>query len=169
MTLSSDRPRSLLSNQILCGTTVSAGISFPAVRVEHANRVALILSPYFPPSTLAGVHRARHLAKHLPASGWTPLVVCVDEAHHEERLDPELAALLPCRHRSCESRGHAGWLTRRIGVGDIGLRAWAHLRRTLFRVIETKTGRRCLDYGSAILSDAACSGDQEAFRRAGRS
>ena len=51
---------------------------------------ALIISPYFPPSTLAGVHRARHLAKYLPGAGWHPIVLCVDEAHHEQRLDPDL-------------------------------------------------------------------------------
>jgi hypothetical protein len=58
-----------------------------------SDRVAVIVSPFFPPSTLAGVHRARHLAKHLPAAGWQPIVLCVDEAGHEERLDPALAAL----------------------------------------------------------------------------
>ena len=35
-------------------------------------RRCLITSPHFPPSTVAGVHRARHLAKHLPAHGWAP-------------------------------------------------------------------------------------------------
>ena len=30
-------------------------------------RSVVLISPHFPPSTLAGVHRARHMAKHLPA------------------------------------------------------------------------------------------------------
>ena len=47
-------------------------------------REMVLVSPYFPPSTLAGVHRARHLAKHLPAWGWKPIVLCVDEAFHEQ-------------------------------------------------------------------------------------
>ncbi len=46
-------------------------------------RRVLVVSPHFPPSTLAGVHRARHLAKHLPAAGWRPTVLCVDESHHQ--------------------------------------------------------------------------------------
>ena len=58
-------------------------------------RRVLIVSPYFPPSTVAGVHRARHLATHLPAAGWEPTVLCVDKAYHTERLDPGLAELLP--------------------------------------------------------------------------
>src|ERR1019366_891330 len=30
------------------------------------------------------------------------------------------------------------YLTRRIGVGDIGLRAWMHLQRTIFRAIDRR-------------------------------
>ena len=138
MTLSSARPGSFVSNQISSRKTVSAAISSPAVRVEYTNRVALILSPYFPPSTLAGVHRARHLAKHLPASGWTPVVICVNETYHEERLDLGLAALLPANIGVVKTGAVPAWLTRRSGVGDIGLRARAHLRRTLFKVVETR-------------------------------
>jgi hypothetical protein len=129
-----------------CNATIAAASAMTArnnsdlvVRVEQPKRVALILSPYFPPSTLAGVHRARHLAKHLPASGWMPVVVCVDEAHHEERLDLELAALLPAGIEIAKAGAAPAWLTRQIGVGDIGLRAWAHMRRTLFKVIQKRS------------------------------
>lgn len=100
--------------------------------------MVLILSPYFPPSTLAGVHRARHLAKYLPASGWTPVVVCVDEAHHEEQLDPALAALVPTSIEVAKTGAVPVGLTRYIGVGDIGLRAWPHLQRTVAAVIERR-------------------------------
>jgi hypothetical protein len=62
-----------------------------------SNRVVVLLSPYFPPSTVAGVHRARHVAKHLPAAGWQAVVLCVDKAYHEERLDLDLARLVPAR------------------------------------------------------------------------
>jgi hypothetical protein len=135
----SARPDPFVSNRSSVGKSVPAGISLPAVRMEHAGRVAVIISSYFPPSTLAGVHRARHLAKHLSASGWTPVVVCVDETHQEEWPDPELAALLPAGIEVLKSGAVPAWLTRRIGVRDIGLRAWAHLRRTLFRLIETRS------------------------------
>jgi Glycosyl transferase 4-like domain len=123
-------------NRSLVGKTISASNSLPAIRTEDASRVVVILSPYFPPSTLAGVHRARHLAKHLQAWDWTPVIVCVDEAHHEERLDPALVTLLPAGIEVAKAGAAPAWLTRRIGVGDIGLRAWAHLKRTLFTVLE---------------------------------
>jgi hypothetical protein len=94
-------------------------------------RRVLIVSPHFPPSTLAGVHRARHLANHLPAVGWHPIVLCVDEKQHEERLDPDLARLLPRELDIIKVGAWPASLTRLAGVGDIGLRAFSHLRAAL--------------------------------------
>jgi hypothetical protein len=101
-------------------------------------RRVLLLSPHFPPSTLAGVHRARHLAKHLPAAGWQPTVLCVDEAHHTERLDPELARLLP---RDLDVVKTGAWppgLMRLAGIGDIGLRAYRHLGAALAETVKSR-------------------------------
>jgi glycosyltransferase involved in cell wall biosynthesis len=103
-----------------------------------SDRFAALLSPYFPPSTLAGVHRARHLAKHLPAAGWRPIVLCVDEACHEERLDPGLARLVPGSVEIVKARALPPRLTRLAGVGDISLRAWWPLRRALYRLLATR-------------------------------
>ena len=85
-------------------------------------RTCIIVSPYFPPSTLAGTHRARHLAKHLPAAGWTPVVVTVDEAYHE-RADHSLAALVPASVEVVKVLALSARLCRPLGLGDIGLRA----------------------------------------------
>lgn len=89
---------------------------------------ALIVSPHFPPSTLAGVHRARHLVKHLPAHGWRAKVICVDPKYHIERLDPELAALVPEDAPIIKVGALPIAVTRRFGVaGDIGLRSLAQI------------------------------------------
>src|SRR5436190_11113159 len=95
-------------------------------------RTAIILSPYFPPSTVAGVHRARHLAKHLPAAGWKPIVLCIDEAHHEERLDPGLAKLVPPGTDIVKVGAWPARLTRPLGIGEISLRGWQPLRQSLY-------------------------------------
>ena len=93
---------------------------------------ALIVSPHFPPSTLAGVHRARHLVKHLPAHGWRAKVICVHPMHHIERLDPELASLVPANASIIRVGALPVALTRPFGVaGDIGLRGLAHLRAAI--------------------------------------
>jgi hypothetical protein len=110
--------------------------------------VALILSPYFPPSMLAGVHRARHLAKHLPAFGWTPIVVCVDEAYHEEQLDLDLAARVPATAEIFKVGAIPARFTRYVGVGEISLRAWGRLRRALFQVIKRRAVSVVLITGS---------------------
>lgn len=91
-------------------------------------RTALIVSPCFPPSPLAGAHRARHLARHLPACGWHPIVLTVDEQHHEQRLDPALARLVPPETEVVRVGALRAVLTRRLGIGDVTLRAWWQLR-----------------------------------------
>lgn len=95
----------------------------------------IIVSAYFPPSTLAGVHRARHLAKHLPAAGWTPIIVCVDEAFHDQRLDPELAMLVPSNCEVVKVSALSFKLTKTFGFGDISLRAGRSMRRKVFELL----------------------------------
>ncbi len=99
------------------------------------NRTCIIISPYFPPSMLAGVHRARHLAKHLPSAGWDPIVLCVDEAHYEERLDPGLATLVPASVEQVKVQAFASAMTRPFGLGDISIRAYGQLRIALRRLL----------------------------------
>src|SRR5258706_7604121 len=101
-------------------------------------RTALIVSPYFPPSTLAGVHRARHLTKHLPASGWWPIVVCVDEAYHEQRLDLELSSLVAQSAEIVKTGAISAKVSRRFGLGDIGLRSYSLLRREIVSLIKSR-------------------------------
>lgn len=111
-------------------------------------RRCVLVSPYFPPSTVAGVHRARHLVKHLPAAGWSPTVLCVDEVHHEERLDPGLASLVPCGADIVKVDALPAHLTRRLGLGEISLRAWRPLHRGLVRLLATDNVGAVLITGS---------------------
>lgn len=94
-------------------------------------RTALILSPHFPPSTLAGVHRARHLAKGLPQHGWRPVVLRADPRDYEEPGDPALAALVPDSVEQVAVRLLPVALMRPFGVGDIGLRGFRGYARAL--------------------------------------
>jgi hypothetical protein len=99
----------------------------------------LIVSPYFPPSRLAGVHRARLLAKHLPAAGWQPTVLCVDEAFHAETIDLELTKLLPAELDLVKVKALPSRLTRLVGIGDLSLRAFYHLRPALRRLLDSRS------------------------------
>jgi glycosyltransferase involved in cell wall biosynthesis len=97
---------------------------------------------------LAGVHRARLLAKHLPRAGWTPIVLCVDEAYHEERLDPDLAALVPPSVEIVKVSALSPRVCRPFGFGDISLRAWKPLRRALFDLLAKRRVGAVLITGS---------------------
>ena len=93
-------------------------------------RRVLMVSPHFPPDSSAASHRVRLLAPHLEAAGWSPTVVTLEPAAYEGRLDPDLAALVPASLRVVRAPAWQADVTRRIGLGDLGLRAFTGLRRT---------------------------------------
>ena len=88
-----------------------------------------MISPHFPPDSSAGTHRVRLLAPHLASYGWTPTVLTVAEEDYEGRLDPELGALVPPSLEVVRTRAVPASVTRRFGLGDLGLRALPGLRR----------------------------------------
>src|SRR5579871_1568725 len=98
----------------------------PGMRTAEPKRI-LIISPHFPPSNLAAVHRSRLFAQHLPAFGWEPIILTVDERYYEEEPDPNLDRLLPAVLR-IEKAG-AFRVTKPRLIGDIGLRGFFQLYR----------------------------------------
>jgi glycosyltransferase involved in cell wall biosynthesis len=93
-------------------------------------RRVLMVSPHFPPDSSAASHRVRLLAPHLEEAGWSPTVVTLEPSAYEGRLDPRLEALVPNSLRIVRARAWGAHTTRRIGLGDLGLRAFTGLRRT---------------------------------------
>jgi hypothetical protein len=87
----------------------------------------LIISPHFPPSNLVGAHRARLFGIHLPAFGWEPVILTVDEKYYEETPDYHLNRLVPAGLRV--EKASAFPVTRPRLVGDIGLRGFLGLYR----------------------------------------
>ena len=85
----------------------------------------LILYPHFPPSNLAGVHRPRLFAQHLPSFGWEPIILTVHEQYYEEEADWNLVKLLSVGLRIEKVKAFP--LTRPRLMGDIGLRAFFQL------------------------------------------
>lgn len=109
---------------------------------RESRRTAILVSPQFPPCSLAAVHRVRHLAKHLPEFGWEPVVVCVHERHYTDPLDHRLAELLPRDLRVHKVEAAPATLSRAIGVSDVGLRAFGQLRRAVLSEIDRS--RECV-------------------------
>ncbi len=94
----------------------------------------LIISPHFPPSNLAAVHRSRLFAQHLPANGWQPQILMVDEKYYEEALDENLVKLLPDGLK-IEKAGAFNVSKPRL-IGDIGMRAFFQLYRKAKEIIK---------------------------------
>jgi Glycosyl transferase 4-like domain len=93
------------------------------------DRRLLMISPHFPPDSSAGTHRVRLLAPHLASYGWTPTVLTVAEQDYEGRIDPELSALVSPSLEVVRTRAVSASVTRRFGIGDLGLRALPGLCR----------------------------------------
>ncbi|HXQ21106.1 MAG TPA: glycosyltransferase [Candidatus Acidoferrales bacterium] len=102
-------------------------------------RRVLMVSPHFPPDTSAGTHRVRLLAPHLPRYGWEPTVVTVDRRDYEGRLDPGLAELVPNSLRVVRCRAWSPRWTRKVGFGDLGLRALSGLYRTCVELLRRES------------------------------
>ena len=100
------------------------------------NRHLLIIYPHWPPSNLAGVHRARLTANFASDSGWKVTVITVHERHYEEVLDPEINRLVrPGVHVIKTAAYNVLRLFGRRITGDIGLRAYRHLKRAAIEFI----------------------------------
>jgi hypothetical protein len=88
-----------------------------------------MISPHFPPDATAAAHRVRLLAPHLPAYGWKPTVLTVDERDYEGGLDRDLVGLVPPDLDVVRCRAIAARWTRLARIGDVGLRALPGLWR----------------------------------------
>ncbi len=96
----------------------------------------LILYPHFPPSNLAGVHRPRLFAQHLPAFGWEPTILTVHEDYYEEAPDWNLVKLLPKDLRIEKVKAYR--ITKPRLIGDIGLRAFFQLYKRANQLIKNE-------------------------------
>ncbi|MBX2931845.1 MAG: hypothetical protein KF781_07870 [Chitinophagaceae bacterium] len=94
----------------------------------------LIISPHFPPSNLAAVHRSRLFAQHLPEFAWQPIILTVHENFYEEKLDWDLHKLLP-KDLQIE-KSSAFKVTKPRLIGDIGLRAFFQLYKKAKAIIQ---------------------------------
>lgn len=99
-------------------------------------RKLLIVSPAFPPHPSPATHRARFLARYARQFGWDAEVVAVDPAYIAERPDWELARLVPTDVPVHLTPAIPHRFTRRLGLGDLGLRAYYPMRRALRKLVE---------------------------------
>ena len=85
---------------------------------------------------MAGVHRPRLFAGHLPALGWDPIILTVHEKYYEEAPDWNLVKLLPPDLRI--EKVNAMPLTKPRLIGDMGLRAFFSLYKKAKQLIKAE-------------------------------
>ena len=107
--------------------------------MTHRSRLAIVTG-HFPPSNLAGVHRSRLWAKHLPEFGWEPIVVTAHSDYYEEQLDPALLKLVSPDLRVIRTRAIPVEPVRLLG--DIGIRAFYWQ----FKVLDELIRRNEIDF-----------------------
>ena len=107
--------------------------------MTRARRIALVTG-HFPPSNLAGVHRSRLWARHLPEFGWEPIIVTAHPDYYEEKLDPTLLELVNPELRIIRTKAIPVKPVRL--AGDIGLRAlyWQ------FKALDELVARKEIDF-----------------------
>lgn len=101
-----------------------------------SSKKIIIVAPHFPPSNLAGVHRSRLFAQHLPTFGWEPIIVTVHEAYYEETLDWDLEKLLPATLR-VEKVNALSVKPFKI-IGDIGIRGFIPLYKKILELVKVE-------------------------------
>src|SRR5712691_3003325 len=97
---------------------------------------AILVSPYFTPSNLAGVQRTRLIANNLQQFGWKPIVVTVDPQHYEEASDRASLALLSTELQIEYVDAWPAKVCRVFGLGDISLRSQWTMRRKIAELVK---------------------------------
>src|SRR5205809_1604886 len=96
----------------------------------------LIVSPRFPPSSAADIHRVRLSLQHFTDFGWDPTVLAVRPDFVEGCNEPLLLETVPAGTTVRHVRALPSKLTRRVGLGDLGLRSLPFLYRAGARIIK---------------------------------
>lgn len=86
-------------------------------------RNILIVSPRFPPTNAADLHRVRVSLAHYRRFGWQPTILCVDPATSDCLEDAMLAQALPADIRVVSVAAWDEAKCRRFGFGTLGYRS----------------------------------------------
>ena len=87
----------------------------------------LIVSPHFPPVNAADMHRVRQSLPYFKHYGWEPTVLYVAPECVEMAKDQLLLKSLPQDIRIVSVKAYSTTYTRKVGLGNLGLRAFKQL------------------------------------------
>jgi hypothetical protein len=87
----------------------------------------LVVSPAFPPTSAADLHRVRTSLPHFRDFGWDPIVLALAPEDHGGLVEPELVRTIPSHVAVYRTGALPRRLMRLAGIGDAGLRGLGHL------------------------------------------
>ncbi|ATC65699.1 hypothetical protein CMV30_18060 [Nibricoccus aquaticus] len=90
-------------------------------------RRVLIVSPSFPPMNAPDLQRVRMSLPYYRENGWEPIVLTIDPACQDGSREDALRATIPADIRIHRCGAFSLAWSRRLGLGNLGLRAWFHL------------------------------------------
>jgi hypothetical protein len=94
-------------------------------------KTVFIPAPHFPPSAMPPSQRVRLLVRHLHEFGWRPVIFTVDQYYREDAADPWMTEIAG---NAFEKREVGAWdqrKTRKFGLGDLGIRMFSGLYRSM--------------------------------------
>lgn len=98
-------------------------------------RRVLIISPHFPPVNTPDMHRVRQSLPYFREFGWEPVVFAVAPEDTEAPRDELLEQTLPKGTEIHHVRALPAALTRKVGLGNLGIRCYTTLRRAVDRYL----------------------------------
>jgi len=95
----------------------------------------LVVSPHFPPINAPDMHRVRMSLPFYEECGWQPHVLTIEPAYDDGAHDPALLRSLPDGLAVTRVRALPARWTRKIGVGNLALRALPYLHAAGKRIL----------------------------------
>lgn len=100
------------------------------------NRKVLIISPYFPPSNAADMHRVRMSLPYFRDFGWDAEVVMVDEMYSDQMKDELLLQSIPPHIKIHKVQAFDKNWTAKLGLGSISLRSLWFYKRLVNQLLD---------------------------------
>jgi len=98
----------------------------------------LIVSPSFPPTSTADLHRVRTSLPFYREFGWQPLVLAVSPEKHGGLVETDLLATIPAGIDVVRTNALPAALTRLCGIGNVAFRAWPYLHAAGSKAIRSR-------------------------------
>lgn len=101
-------------------------------------KTVAIIAPDFCPSSMPPALRSRFFTDHLREFGWDPVVIATAPEFYEWGIDPENERLLRGDYEVIRTAALRSNWTRKLGVGDLGLRSLWHNWRALSALVKRR-------------------------------